>query len=81
MINEAWVESALCREVDPELFFPDGRGAQQTSIHFRQAVSVCQKCPVRSDCYSYAYENDIQYGVWGGHFAWQIRRAKRKGIK
>jgi len=80
MINEEWVERALCREVDPELFYPEDRGASARNFMYRQAVKVCQMCEVRQECYTYARDNNEQWGVWGGHYAWQIKRAKRKEI-
>lgn len=54
-----WQDSALCRDVDPEIFFPFGK----TSA--RKAQQVCQVCPVRNDCLSYALEHE-SHGVWGG---------------
>lgn len=78
MINEPWVDKALCREVDPELFYPDEGGASRRHYMFKQAVWVCQRCEVRQECYDFAYNNNEQYGVWGGHYAFQIRRRKMR---
>ena len=79
MSSPEWMDRALCREVDPELFFPD-RPANMRIERFRQAVAICQRCEVRSDCYRYAYDNNVSDGVWGGHYATNIRKAKRKGV-
>jgi WhiB family redox-sensing transcriptional regulator len=55
-----WMELARCRNVDPEVFFPnDGVGVQA-------AQRYCAECPVRALCLEYALENHIQHGVWGG---------------
>jgi len=74
------MDRARCREVDPELFFPE-RPANMRIERFRQAVAVCRTCEVRAECYSYAYDNNVTDGIWGGHYAVNIRKAKRKGIK
>lgn len=72
------MEKARCREVDPDLFFPEHAGANAVHAVYRKAVSICKNCEVRANCYQYAYDNDIQYGIWAGHYAHQIRKAKRK---
>ena len=64
--------------MDPELFYPEEVGASARNFMYRQAVKVCQACDVRVECYEFARENNEQYGVWGGHYAWQIRRANKE---
>ena len=78
MIGEEWVDRARCREVDPELFYPEAEGASTRNWMYRQAVTICRSCEVRQQCYEYARDNNEMFGVWGGHYAWQIQRAKRK---
>lgn len=78
MIGEEWMQRARCREEDPEMFYLEGKGAQERSKKFRDAVEICRACQVRSECYRYARDNNESHGIWGGHFAWQIQRAKRK---
>jgi WhiB family redox-sensing transcriptional regulator len=58
----AWFRNAVCKGVDPELFFavipgPDG---------YVEAKAVCAGCPVAADCLEYAIENNELYGVFGG---------------
>lgn len=55
-----WMDSALCAQTDPELFFPD-KG--QPSY---DAKRVCATCPVRTECLLYALANREEYGIWGG---------------
>ncbi len=60
-----WLDQAACRDEDPELFFPVsemGPGARQVA----QAKAVCAQCPVQQQCLSYALENGLQYGIFGG---------------
>ena len=58
--SEAWRDEALCRQVDPELFFPETGGSA------RQAKQVCGRCPVRVECLDWAIAHDQRFGVWGG---------------
>ena len=57
---EAWRDEALCRQVDPELFFPETGGSS------RAAKQICAGCPVRAECLDWAIAHDQRYGVWGG---------------
>ena len=57
---EDWRLGALCREVDPELFWPEkGRSVAE-------AIRVCMKCDVRLACLEWAVSNKEREGVWGG---------------
>lgn len=54
-----WMAEALCKDEDPELFFPrQGPGA-------KRAARVCAECPVMVQCGEYAEATD-SLGVWGG---------------
>lgn len=64
-----WRESAVCRSVDPDLWFPDrGGNVAQT----RAAVNLCKTCPVRRECLDDAMRAELghgqgsRYGVSGG---------------
>lgn len=61
----AWQNDALCREVDPDLFFGD-RGDDSTVA---DAIKVCEMCPVKAQCLEWALsysERADMYGVFGG---------------
>lgn len=69
-------EFALCRDIDPELFFPVG--APGFPIHDHQvaeARSVCAVCPVRAECLAFALDAGIEFGVFGGFDLEHERRA------
>jgi hypothetical protein len=68
---EDWRLEARCAETDPEAFFPEKGGSA------RAALAVCVECPVRSECLSYALENDERFGVWGGTTERERRRLRR----
>jgi len=55
-----WQDDALCKETDPELFFPDTGGST------RAAKAVCMRCPVRVECLLDAMQRKERYGIFGG---------------
>lgn len=59
--RESWQALGLCREVDPELFFPE-KGCNTVD----DARRICGGCDVRQECLSYALDNNERFGVWGG---------------
>lgn len=60
LAGPAWRDEALCRQTDPELFFP-GKGKS-----CEPAIRVCQGCPVRAECLGHAIRYRETHGVWGG---------------
>ena len=72
--SDAWMDSALCAQTDPELFFPEQGDAAYA------AKKVCRSCPVRAECLEYALTNDVPFGVWGGLSARERRRVRRVGL-
>lgn len=62
---EDWRDHAVCREEDPELFFPVGNSAD--AYHQADAAkAVCARCPVMEQCGRWAIRNRVEHGVWGG---------------
>lgn len=74
-----WIEQAICRQVDPDLFV--GEGHPNDLRHRNQrAIAICKTCPVLMDCRAYAMAWARQspiYGVWGGMTAAEINRQAR----
>ena len=58
--REPWRDQALCRGIDPELFYPE-RGEST-----REAKAVCAQCPVVEPCLDYALRTREVFGIWGG---------------
>jgi WhiB family transcriptional regulator, redox-sensing transcriptional regulator len=66
VLPAAWQNSAACRNVDTELFFPIGRTGR-AAAEARQAKAICARCPVRQPCLTYALATHQAYGIWGGY--------------
>lgn len=64
-------ERALCRQVDPDLFFPEKGGS------IRDAKATCRACELRTQCLEYALDHDERFGVWGGMSERERRRLTR----
>ena len=60
-----WVEEATCRQVDPEVWFPDYQGQQW------DAVKICVQCPVQYQCLMQSFTDEEEFGVWGGMTQWE----------
>jgi WhiB family redox-sensing transcriptional regulator len=58
--HQQWRDEVLCRQTDPEIFFPD-KGQAGTA-----AKKVCAVCPVRAACLTDAIVQREKYGVRGG---------------
>jgi WhiB family transcriptional regulator, redox-sensing transcriptional regulator len=70
-----WRDDAACRDADPDLFFPIGT----TGPALRQigeAKRICRTCPAQTQCLSWALDNRVIDGVWGGTTG-EERRAMR----
>ncbi|MCA1712649.1 MAG: WhiB family transcriptional regulator [Actinobacteria bacterium] len=60
-----WRHRALCRDEDPELFFPIGT-AGPAATQVDEAKQVCRRCTVAEPCLEWAIETGQDAGVWGG---------------
>lgn len=56
-----------CNTSNLETFFP----GQGKSSLVKKALSICNTCPVKKDCFDYAYKEGIEFGIWGGSTAEQ----------
>ena len=74
-----WRADALCRDTDPELFFPIGTtGAALVQIE--QARAVCRQCPVQADCLEFALTTNQGSGIWGGTSEEERRVLRREFV-
>ncbi|NUK15810.1 MULTISPECIES: WhiB family transcriptional regulator [Streptomyces] len=75
-----WRHNAVCREEDPELFFPIG-STGPALIQIEEAKSVCRRCPVIEQCGQWAFESGQDSGVWGGLSEDERRSMKRRAAR
>uniref|UniRef100_UPI003F49270E WhiB family transcriptional regulator n=1 Tax=Pseudonocardia sp. CA-138482 TaxID=3240023 RepID=UPI003F49270E len=70
-----WRHHALCRQSDPELFFP------KIGVSARHALEVCQGgCPVVVQCLLDALRAPrTRSGIWGATTEQQRRELRRRG--
>jgi WhiB family redox-sensing transcriptional regulator len=74
-----WRSEALCRDTDPELFFPIGTtGAALVQIEHARAV--CRQCPVQTDCLDFALSTNQDSGLWGGTSEEERRVLRREYV-
>jgi len=74
-VNLSWRQSAACRGVDPEIFYPTSE--EEASA----AKSVCAQCDVREACLEFALGSREREGVWGGATERERRRLLRQRRK
>lgn len=73
-----WRSSAVCRDIDPELFFPEPSVEPLVEKQVAAAKAVCQRCPVRDRCLAHALRH-LPHGIAGG-MTEQERRRIRAGL-
>ncbi len=69
-----WRDVALCRGLDPEIFFPDPDDEEAAS----DAIEICGECPARELCLEWAIARREKNGVWGGATVRERRRIIRR---
>lgn len=81
--SEDWGQHKACKDVDPELFFPerDPKGDPKSRAYraqVKRAVAVCNLCVVSAQCLLLALDHNATHGVWGGTTARQRRTIKAR---
>lgn len=80
---EAWKDDAACRDMDPELFEPNGRtyamnASQYYTVEQRAFLgALCNSCAVKSECRDYA-DAGREWGWWAGTTETERIKARRK---
>lgn len=68
--DREWATAAVCAQIDPEIFFPDGGSDTK-------AKRICARCPVTAECLADALGRNERYGVWGGLNVRERNRLRR----
>ena len=75
-----WMQQAVCKQVDPDLFVGDGHANDLRHRHTK-AIKICKTCPVIFQCREYALRlaaDSPVFGVWGGLTAAELNRQARR---
>ena len=72
-----WRDDAICRDTDPDLFFPIGTTGQAL-LQIDRAKQVCDECPVKTKCLEFALETNQDSGIWGGTSEEERRDIRRR---
>ena len=75
-----WRHKAVCRDEDPELFFPVGNSGPALA-QIADAKLVCNRCPVTTECLTWALDSGQDAGVWGGMGEDERRALKRRNAR
>lgn len=67
-LTTEWQQRGSCRAVDSEVFFPPMHFEHKPEREAREAKAkaICDGCPVRIECLTWALEVREPHGVWGG---------------
>lgn len=58
---------AECKKYDPEIFFPEPIAENESvSDPWGLARKICEKCPIKDKCLTYAIKHREHTGMWGG---------------
>ncbi|MVO90238.1 WhiB family transcriptional regulator [Streptomyces sp. p1417] len=64
--DHSWHPRAACHGMDParadKLFFHTLRDRKAIA----EAKRLCATCPVKKDCFTYAIDHQVTFGLWGG---------------
>lgn len=51
---------------NPQLFFPeDIPDPEKRELSIKAAKAMCRRCPISSECLTYALETNQRWGIWG----------------
>ncbi len=73
---QAWRSRSLCRDSNPDLFFPIGATGLAVD-QIEAAKEICAVCEVSAECLEFALATNQEAGIWGGTTE-EERRVLRK---
>ena len=74
-----WADSAACKGMETELWFP-----VRYEHGGESALKVCATCPVKDECAEYAIPEAGLHGIWGGMNQKErerVRSRRRRGLR
>lgn len=81
-IEQCWRDYAACKDMPPEVFFPD-RNDPDARKH---AKAICAECQVKEHCLEFALANGGRgnvgaYGIWGGMSERERERLRKRRLR
>ena len=77
--RDDWRDLALCRDTDPDLFFPVGTTGPAIE-QIENAKKVCMTCESRQPCLEFALTTNQDSGIWGGTSEEERRKIRRQWL-
>lgn len=77
--RDDWRDVALCRDTDPDLFFPVGTTGPAIE-QIDNAKAVCRQCEAQAPCLEYALATNQDSGVWGGTSEEERRQLRKQYV-
>ena len=74
--RDDWRDVALCRDTDPDLFFPVGTTGPAIE-QIENAKAVCRQCDAQRDCLEFALATNQDSGIWGGTSEEERRKLRK----
>lgn len=78
--EDEWRQYAACKEAGNATFYNEDDEDQRLIRNYgatKRAKAMCEKCPVRMECLTYALDNKERFGIWGGLTARERRNLVR----
>ena len=72
-----WRDRAICRDTDPDLFFPVGTTGPAIE-QIENAKAVCRSCDAQTLCLEYAIATNQDSGIWGGTSEEERRQLRKQ---
>ena len=76
---ETWRDEAACSGMDPAMFeLKDGDRSEADFEFYEASTLICKRnCPVKSECFFSATDDDLNHTIRGGNLPRQLSRFKR----
>jgi len=75
----SWDKRAVCKQEDPELFFPVSYQVQLPQVI--AAKKVCARCPILAACHTYVTAHPQDDGIWAGLTPRERRALRAKTLQ
>lgn len=76
-LTDDWRRDAMCRDTDPDLFFPVGTTGPAIE-QIESAKAVCNTCDAQVACLEFALATNQDSGIWGGTSEEERRKIRRQ---